>query len=371
MPANFPTTEQKRYYGRFVEAPTPEQLGSYFHLADADRSLIYSRTKEHTQLGLAIQLGTVRFLGLFLPDSQWVTVPKSVVQYAATQLSLEPALWSQYIDGRRPTISEHQTLIRQQYGYRDFTHPAVQFSTVRWLYTRDWLHDEPPSRLFDLLVLRLKESKVLLPGITTLEELINHVRSQVSLRIWARVDRLLTETQRKELQRLVTGGTKEQTPLDRLRHGPASISPDELKKALVRIKELREVGVSELDLSWLAPDRVKKLARHVGLSKAYTINRLAEPRKWATLAAFVYTYESRAIDDALDLFDSLVQIRLNRAGRQGEKKRIRTLRDLDVAARRLSEIVKMLLLLNPHEPIYLDEILFNIISWEQLETAVT
>lgn len=52
MPANFPTTEQKRYYGRFVEAPTPEQLGSYFHLADTDRSLLYSRTKEHTQLGV-------------------------------------------------------------------------------------------------------------------------------------------------------------------------------------------------------------------------------------------------------------------------------------------------------------------------------
>lgn len=129
------------------------------------------------------------------------------MQYAATQLSLEPASWSQYIDGRRPTISEHQTLIRQQYGYRDFTHPAVQFSTIRWLYTRAWLHDEPPSCLFDLLVLRLKESKVLLPGITTLEELINHIRSQVSLRIWARVNRQLTESQRKELQKLVPPAT--------------------------------------------------------------------------------------------------------------------------------------------------------------------
>lgn len=371
MPANFPTAEQKRYYGHFVEAPTPEQLGSYFHLTDTDRTLIYSRTKEHTRLGLAVQLGTVRFLGLFLPDSQWHTVPPLVVRYLAVQLSLEPALWPRYYAGRRPTISEHQTLIRREYGYRDCYEPAVQFSTIRWLYTRAWLHDEPPSRLFDLLVLRLKESKVLLPGITTLEELINHIRSQVSLRIWARVNRQLTETQREELQRLVAGGTKEQTALDRLRHGPAAISPDELKKALVRIKELREVGVSELDLSWLAPDRVKKLARHAGLSKAYTINRLAEPRKWATLAAFVYTYESRAIDDALDLFDSLVQTRLTRAGRQGEKKRIRTLRDLDAAARRLSETGKLLLSLNPHKPIYLDEVLFSIISREQLETAVT
>jgi TnpA family transposase len=371
MPANFPTAEQKRYYGRFFEKLTPEQLGGYFHLTDTDRHLVYSRTKEHTQLGLAVQLGTVRFLGLFLADSQWQTVPHNVVQYVAAQLSLAPALWQTYIDGRRPTISDHQMLIRQQYGYRYFSEPAVQFSTARWLYTRAWLHDEPPSRLFDLLVLRLKEHKVLLPGITTLEEWINHIRDQVAQRIWKRIARQLTSAQRERLQMLVTSGQKGQTPLDELRHGPVTISPGALKAALERIKELRKIAVGDLDLSWLAPDRLKKLARHAGLSKAYTIRRLSEPRKWATLAAFAFAYESRAVDDALDLFVALVQTRLTRAGQQGEKKRIRTLRDLDEAARRLGEAGKLLLALNPHEPVYLDEVLFSIISQERLAAAIT
>ena len=129
--------------------------------------------------------------------------------------------------------------------------------------------------------------------------------------------------------------------------------------------------MSDLDISWLAPDRLKKLARHAGLSKSYTINRLAEPRKWATLVAFAYAYESRAIDDALYLFDKLVQTRLTRAAQQGKNKRIRSLRDLDVAARQLGETGKLLLSLNSHKPIYLDEILFTVISREQLETAVT
>jgi TnpA family transposase len=371
MPANFPTAEQKRYYGRFAEQLTLEHLGGHFHLTDTDRHLVYSRTKEHAQLGLAVQLGTVRFLGLFLTDSQWQTVPRPVVQYVAAQLGLAPALWQTYIAGRRPTISDHQTLIRQQYGYRDFSEPAVQFSTARWLYTRAWLHDEPPSRLFDLLVLRLKERKVLLPGITTLEECINHIRDQVAQRIWKRIVRQLTGAQRERLQELITRGPKGQTLLDELRHGPITISPGALKAALERIKELREIAVDDLDLSWLAPDRLKKLARHAGLSKAYTIRRLSEPRKWATLAAFAFAYESRAIDDALDLFVALVQTRLTRAGQQGEKKRIRTLRDLDEAARRLGEAGKLLLALNPHEPVYLDDVLFRIISQEQLAAAVT
>jgi hypothetical protein len=35
--------------------------------------------------GITVQIGTVRFLGLFLPDSQWHTVPLQVVQYVAAQ----------------------------------------------------------------------------------------------------------------------------------------------------------------------------------------------------------------------------------------------------------------------------------------------
>ncbi len=371
MPANFPTADQKRHYGRFAEEPSPEQLGAYFHLAGTDRHLIYSCNHDHTQLGMAVQIGSTRFLGLFLPKSQWATVPGNSVQYVAAQLGLDPIQWSEYLSHKQ-TVYDHQALIRQHYGYRDCTDPAVQFSTVRWLYTRAWLHDEPPSRLFDLLVHRLKERKVLLPGISTLERLINHIREQASKRIWIRINHQLTETQRQQLQTLVTTENREQSALDRLRDGPTTISPDALKSALARIKALRQIGVSDLDISWLAaPDRFKKLACRAALSKAYHVDRLDAPRKWATLAAFVHVYESRAIDEALDLFDKLVQTRLTRAGQQGERKRIRTLRDLDIAARQLAKAGKLLLSLNPHEPVYLDEVLFSTIPQEQFATAVT
>ncbi len=209
-----------------------------------------------------------------------------------------------------------------------------------------------------------------MPGITTLEELVNHIRDQVSQRIWKRINRQLTNRQRVALQGLVTSQDREQSPLNRLRYGPEVMSPGALKDALQRIQKLRDIGLGDLDVSWLAPDRLKKLARHAGLSKAYTINRLGQPRKWATLAAFVYAYEPRAIDDALDLFDALVQTRLTRAGQQGEKKRICTLRDLDLAARNLRDAGTLLLSINPKQPVYLYEVFFSIISRENLSTAI-
>jgi hypothetical protein len=90
--------------------------------------------------------------------------------------------------------------------------------------------------------------------------------------------------------------------------------------------------VGALPLDHLPPNRLRALARYGAAARAQALARMAPERRTATLLAFARTFESIALDDTLDLLDLLISDMLREAHNDGEKERLRTLRDLDAAA---------------------------------------
>ena len=125
-----------------------------------------------TGLGYAVQLMTVRHLGRFLPDV--LDVPAVVVDYVAEQVgAADPSCLKQYVE-RRATRFEHQAEIVTVYGY-------VSFATARdelagWLDDLARTSGDGPRALFYAAVAWLRQRQVLLPGVTTLVELVAQVR---------------------------------------------------------------------------------------------------------------------------------------------------------------------------------------------------
>ena len=141
---------------------------------DATRARADKRRGDHNRLGFALQLGTARFLGTFLPDP--LDVPWPVVEYPAEQLGVADVSVAKRYAERLPTQHEHAREIRQAYGYRDLSDPDAAAGLREFLDGRAWTHAEGPYRMFGQAVGWLRRNRVLLPGVSVLARLVASVR---------------------------------------------------------------------------------------------------------------------------------------------------------------------------------------------------
>lgn len=340
VPVEFLSDEQAAVFGRFVGEPLQAELGQFFYLDDVDRELVEARRGEHSRLGFAVQLGTVRFLGTFLADP--LDVPWAVVDYLAAQLGIgDPSVVKRYAE-RVETANAHARELRQAYGYRELAGPVAEELSA-FVYSRAWTHGEGPTVLFEHARMWLRRERVLLPGVTTLVRVVQSVREAAGAQMYEVV---ASSAQGSDpqlpvvLRGLLTVEQGERVSrLEGLRSGPTRLSGPELDKALRRVEMVRMLGAGTVDLSGVPAARVRALARYGLGAKAQTLRRLVEPRRTATLVATVAALESAAVDDALDLFDVLMAARvLGPSRRAAQVERLAKMPELEKASSVLAQV---------------------------------
>ena len=342
MAADFLTDKQTQNYGRYAAEPNEIQLARYFHLDERDLTFINLRRGRHNRLGIALQLTTARFLGTFLPDL--MQIPPGVQFYVARQLNIRyPEIISRYAQ-RENTRWEHHGLIRQHYSYHDFGDFPWSFRLKRLLYTRAWLSNERPGLMFDFATAWLLQNKVLLPAASTLTRVIGEIRERATRRLWRKLAALPNRWQAAQLAGLLEIPEGQRlSVMEHLKRGPVTISGPAFTEALERYTRLRSLEFSCLNFTGLPAIQLRNLARYAGMASVKYISRMPEERRLAILTAFVKAQEISALDEAVDVLDMLILNITREAKKTGQKKRLRTLKDLDRAALLLARACALLL----------------------------
>ena len=353
-------------YGRFG-ALSRVELERFFYLDDEDRRLIAARRRDYNRLGFALQVVTVRQLGMFLADP--LDVPPELIDYLAEQLGIEDSSCVRRYTEREKTKLEHAWEIQREYGLTPYA--DVESELAAWVADQAWMTGDGPKAMFAGAVEWLRTHQALLPGPRTLERLVTDGRQAGDQRLWGQLTGQLGSGTASALISLLDvpdEGKRRVSELERLRKGVFRPSSKGLVAALDRLADLIALGGRDLDVSMVPQRRVIGLATYGLLSKAPLLRRL-DPREYrlAVLVATVKVLTGRATDDVLELFDLLmVNDLMSRAERESRDEKLRRYPRVSRYAGKLAAAVKVLLEMTEAKPdLSLD------MMWDLIENTAT
>ncbi|WP_354236953.1 Tn3 family transposase [Arthrobacter sp. UYEF3] len=367
MAGEYLTAAEKAAYGRYAhDAPEQSVLDRFFFLDDLDRELVAKRRGDHNRLGFGLQLVTVRHLGAFLDDP--LDVPTAVVDFVAVQVGVaDPSCVKRYVE-RKQTRFEHQWEIAEVYGF--VTYASMETELLEWVDRQAWTSDVGPKTLFFAAVAWLRGRRVLLPGVSTLRDQVAGVRKKAESRLHDALAAVVTTEQAAALDRvLLAPGQGRRSQLDLWRHPPRrDPSGRSMVKALDRVSEIAALRLGEIDIAGtgVSKRRLLQLARSGMNEKAPKLARHPDSMRTATLLATLTWLETKATDDALELFDALMVNELfGRAAKSADKETVRRYPRVARDAALVKSVVEVLF-----EAEELGEDIPLGMVWEMIEKAV-
>ena len=309
MPIKYFTDSFRERLDNFPGEIQHKDLVTFFTLSELDKDQIPIYSASYNRLGFALQLCTLRFMG-FVPDELTYT-PHAVVEYLAHQLKLDPSVLLEY-PARAQTRTEHLVRIMEYLDIRKASEKDIE-EVTSWLVERALEHDKA-SLLYELICDKLREDKIIRPGITSLERVIAEARHKVETETILRMDSILTDECKVLLNSLlVPEREKGRTLLSQLRQRANSNSPPSILRNIEKLDFLKQAGILNWHLDKINPNRLKRLAQIARKSRAQALRRAPEGRRYPVLVAFLHQSLVDITDETIDMFDRCLADAYSRA----------------------------------------------------------
>lgn len=206
--------------------------------------------------------------------------------------------------------------IRQVYGYQNFS--TSKYREVAQYLLKHALQNGNSMYLLQTAQEELRNRKIILPGMTTIERLVWETRRRAEEKIFKSLTANLSQWQKYKLDKLIDPLVENRkTPLAWLRELPGQSSPDAFLKVIERLEYIRELNLPT-NIHEVHPNRLLQLSRIGALYEPHSFRRFKENKKYAILVAYLMTLSQNLIDQAIEIHDRQMMI-LQSKGRKTQE----------------------------------------------------
>lgn len=308
------TKEQRNNFMKFPEDEWT--IGSYYTFSKYDLEIIKKHRKEENQLGFAIQLASLRYPGW--PYILNKNIPETILKYIANQIGSVPRALK-YYSLREGTYREHIKEIKDIYRYISFS--QNEHTILSKHITNLALENDDTLFLIDKSICFLRENKIILPAITTIEGLVWAAKENAESTVIETITCSLSDKQRKKLDEIVflpSDKLKNKTILGWLKDPIGRPCSDNFLKVIEKLEYIRELGLDSIQLNRLHASKINQIYKLSQRYEPQSFREFHEDKRHAMLSIFLLNLSKDLTDKAFEIHDRVIQILMSK-GRKAQE----------------------------------------------------
>lgn len=262
------TTIERTAYPRFKQHPSAQELALYTPTPE-EIKFVKSRSKSHVGLlSFMVMLKSFQRLGYFPHPG---LVPAAVINHLRSCLKLNS--WVKASPSVR-SQRYYQQAIREYLGVKPYDKTAQKLTAIA-IASIAQVKDHPAD-LLNVAIEELVKERYELPAFSTLDRLVDRIRTITNIRLFWRVSASLSPKEQVYLDQLLVKESDESVAtLNLLKSQPKSATLSHLQQLQAKFNSLMSFGDAKRLLSALAPTKIKSWAAQ---AKALDISEFQDIR---------------------------------------------------------------------------------------------
>lgn len=300
-------------YPFFKKQVTKEELESTYNLNEQELQLICRSANGKSQsLTFAVLLKARQKLNYF-PKLE--AVPSQVKNYISKQMAIDDGLSLLDDIKNKKTVSKYRKIIRHYLRCKTYVTSGVH--QVRKVIATAAYTMSDPADLINVAIEELVKENIEFPAFSSLDRLVNHLRTHVHNEIYQSINRFLTPEDKKELRKLlIVLGDAQFTDFVRLKQSPDTPTLNNMKLWTERLSWIKSILNPSFYLREIPHTKVRQFAAE---AKAYSIADMRginnEPKKFTLLLCLLHLSQMQTVDSLIEMFLKRVK-RIETAARE-------------------------------------------------------